>query len=310
MGERKVKEIIEIIPNISEAKREDVLEKIVDSLKKVDKLHILDVKPDKSHNRTVITMIGERETVINAGLVLYGKALELIDMRQHKGEHPRVGAVDVFPFVPIKNVTMEDCVELSKRLGEKVWNDFKIPVYFYEESATREERKNLPDIRKGEFEGFFEKIKDPKWHPDVGEPVVHPTAGVTVIGARMPLIAYNINLGTSSIDIANKIAKAIRHISGGFRYVRAIGVMLEERNIAQVSINMTNYKKTPLFRVMEMVKAEAERYGVPVIGSEIVGLIPEEALIEVADFYLRLENFTPDQILERKIEKILEEKEI
>ncbi len=305
-----MKEIIEVIPNISEAKREDVLEKIVDSLKKVDKLNILDVKPDKSHNRTVITMIGERETVINAGLVLYGKASELIDMKEHKGEHPRVGAVDVFPFVPIKNVSMEDCVKLSKKLGEKVWNDFKIPVYFYEESATREERKNLPDIRKGEFEGFFEKIKDPKWHPDVGEPVVHPTAGVTVIGARMPLIAYNINLGTSSIDIANKIAKAIRHISGGFRYVRAIGVMLEEKNIAQVSINMTNYKKTPLFRVMEMVKAEAERYGVPVIGSEIVGLVPEEALIEVADFYLRLENFTPDQILERKIEKILEEKEI
>lgn len=306
MGERKVKEIVEVIPNISEAKREDVLKKIIEPLEKFEGAYLLDVKPDKSHNRTVITMIGEGEDILQAGIALYRKAVELIDMREHKGEHPRVGAVDVFPFVPIKNVSMEYCVELSKRLAEKVWDEFKIPVYFYEDSATREERKNLPDIRKGEFEGFFEKIKDPKWYPDVGEPVVHPTAGVTVIGARMPLIAYNINLGTSSIDIANKIAKAIRHISGGFRYVRAIGVMLEERNIAQVSINMTNYKKTPLFRVMEMVKAEAERYGVSVTGSEIVGLVPEEALFDVADFYLKLENFSYDQILERKIEKTLE----
>lgn len=305
-----MKEIVEIIPNISEAKREDVLEKIIEPLKNFEKAFLLDIKPDKSHNRTVITMIGEGEALVEAGVALYRKAVELIDMKEHRGEHPRVGAVDVFPFVPIKNVSMEYCVELSRKLAERVWNEFKIPVYFYEESATREERRNLPDIRKGEFEGFFEKIKDPKWYPDVGEPSVHPTAGVTVIGARMPLIAYNINLGTSSIDIANKIAKAIRHISGGLRYVRAIGVMLEERNIAQVSINMTNYKKTPLFRVMEMVKSEAERYGVPVIGSEIVGLVPEEALIDVADFYLRLENFSYDQILERKIEKTLEEKGI
>ncbi|MGQ9619228.1 MAG: glutamate formimidoyltransferase [Candidatus Aminicenantia bacterium] len=305
-----MREIIEAIPNISEAKREDVLEKILAPLREVEKLCLLDVKPDKSHNRTVMTMIGEREVLLEAGLLLYRKAVELIDMRNHKGEHPRVGAIDVFPFVPIKNVTMEDCVELSRKLGEKVWAEFKIPVYYYEESATRDERRNLPDIRKGEFEGFFEKIKDPKWYPDVGEPVVHTTAGVTIIGARMPLIAYNINLGTSSIDIANKIAKAIRHISGGLRYVRAIGVMLEDRNIAQVSINMTNYKKTPLFRVMEMVKSEAERYGVQVIGSEIVGLVPEEALIDVADFYLRLENFSYDQLLERKIEKALEEKGI
>lgn len=305
-----MKEIVEVIPNISEAKREDVLEKIIEPLNKLKDVYLLDIKPDKSHNRTVITMIGEGNAVIEAGRVLYKKAVEFIDMRNHKGEHPRVGAVDVFPFVPIKNVSMDYCVELSRKLAKIVWDEFKIPVYFYEESATREERKNLPDIRKGEFEGFFEKIKDPKWYPDVGEPVVHSTAGVTIIGARMPLIAYNINLGTSSIDIANKIAKAIRHISGGFRYVRAIGVMLEERNIAQVSINMTNYKKTPLFRVMEMVKSEAERYGVPVIGSEIVGLVPEEALFDVADFYLRLENFTYDQILERKIEKALEEKEI
>lgn len=305
-----MKEIVEVIPNISEAKREDVLEKIIEPLKKLRDVYLLDIKPDKSHNRTVITMIGEGGAVLEAGRVLYKKAVEFIDMRNHKGEHPRVGAVDVFPFVPIKNVSMDYCVELSRKLAKIVWDEFKIPVYFYEESATREERKNLPDIRKGEFEGFFEKIKDPKWYPDVGEPVVHTTAGVTIIGARMPLIAYNINLGTSSIDIANKIAKAIRHISGGFRYVRAIGVMLEERNIAQVSINMTNYKKTPLFRVMEMVKSEAERYGVPVIGSEIVGLVPEEALFDVADFYLRLENFTYEQILERKIEKTLEEKEI
>lgn len=305
-----MKEIVEVIPNISEAKREDVLEKIIEPLKNLKNVSLLDIKPDKSHNRTVLTMIGEGDAVLEAARALYKKAIEFIDMRNHKGEHPRVGAVDVFPFVPIKNVSMDYCVELSRKLAKIVWDEFKIPVYFYEESATREERRNLPDIRKGEFEGFFEKIKDPKWYPDVGEPVVHPTAGVTIIGARMPLIAYNINLGTSSVDIANKIAKAIRHISGGFRYVRAIGVMLEDRNVAQVSINMTNYKKTPLFRVMETVKSEAERYGVPVIGSEIVGLVPEEALFDVADFYLKLENFTYDQILERKIEKSLEEKEI
>ncbi|MEW6457141.1 MAG: glutamate formimidoyltransferase [Acidobacteriota bacterium] len=301
-------EIIEAIPNVSEAKRENVLNEIISSLREIENIVVLDVKPDKNHNRTVITIIGDRKGLYSTAKVLYKKALELIDLREHIGEHPRIGTVDVFPVVPIRNVSMEDCVAFSKELGKMVADEYKIPVYLYEESATKEERKDLPNIRKGEFEGLFEKIKDPNWYPDFGEPVVHPSAGATVIGARMPLIAYNINLGTSSVEIANKIARAIRHISGGLRYVRAMGVMLEDRNIAQVSINMINYQKTPLYRVMELVKAEASRYGVNVIGSEIVGLVPEEALFSVADFYLKLENFSFDQILERKIHKALEEK--
>jgi len=235
--------------------------------------------------------------------MLYENAVRFIDLTVHKGEHPRAGAVDVVPFVPIKNVSTEDCVNLAKRVAEAVANKFNIPVYLYEDAASSEERRDLAAIRKGEFEGFFEKIKDPKWKPDYGPDRVHPTAGITVIGARMPLIAYNINLNTSSVEIAKNIAKAIRHSSGGMRYVKALGMMLHDRNIAQVSINLTNYKQSPIFRVFELVKREAQRYGVSIISSEIVGLVPQEALIEAAEYYLQLENFDKLQILENKIQQ-------
>lgn len=300
-----LKEIIECVPNISEGQREEIIEDILEPIKKMKGVKLIGVSPDKSHNRTVITMIGNRESLYKAVLKLYEGAIKNIDLRIHKGEHPRAGAVDVVPFVPIRNVSTEDCIELAKRVGSEVAKRFNIPVYLYEDAATKEERRDLANIRKGEFEGFFEKIKQAEWKPDFGPDEVHPTAGVSIIGARMPLIAYNINLNTSSVDIAKKIARSIRNSSGGLRYVKALGMMLHERNIAQVSINLTNYKLTPIFRVFEMVKREAQRYGVSVLSSEIVGLTPMEALIDVADFYLQLENFNYDQILENKLQEEL-----
>ena len=296
-----MKEIIECVPNISEGQREDVIQMIVQPLREIKDLKLLSVSSDKDHNRTVITVMGTRESLYEGIIKLYGKAVQYIDLRKHKGEHPRAGAVDVCPFVPIKNITAEDCIELAKKVASAIAEQFKIPVYLYEDAATKEDRKDLATIRKGEFEGFFDKIKLPQWAPDYGERAVHPSAGVTVIGARMPLIAYNINLNTSSVDIAKKIAKVIRHSGGGLRYVKALGMMLHDRNIAQVSINMTNYKLSSLSRVFEMVKSEAARYGVYIVGSEIVGLVPQESLIDVAEFYLQLENFNSNQILENKI---------
>jgi glutamate formiminotransferase len=212
-----------------------------------------------------------------------------------------MGAVDVSPFIPLKNATMEECVALAKRVGQRIWERFQFPVYLYEEAATRPERKDLATIRKGQFEGFSKKISEPEWAPDFGERKIHPTAGVVAVGARMPLIAFNINLGTSDLEIAKKIAKAVRQADGGLRFVKALGFNLEERGIVQVSMNMTDYKKTPLFRVFEMVTREAQRYGVPIVGSEIVGLVPQEALDQVADFYLQLEDFQSEQILENRL---------
>lgn len=298
-----MKEVIECVPNISEGKRDEIVQQIVNPLRNIKDLKLLSVSSDKDHNRTVITLIGTRKSLYKGIILLYEKAIKNIDLTKHKGEHPRAGAVDVVPFVPIKSVTTEDCIELAKKVGEEVAKRFNVPVYLYEDAATKEERRDLAAIRKGEFEGFFEKIKDPQWKPDYGLCQVHPTAGVTVIGARMPLIAYNINLNTSSVEIAKSIAKAIRHSSGGMRYVKALGMMLHDRNIAQVSINLTNYKLSPIFRVFEMVKREAQRYGVSIIGSEIVGLVPQEALIDVAEYYLQLENFDKLQILENKLQQ-------
>ncbi len=298
-----MREIIECVPNISEGKRDEVVEQIVAPLRTIKDLKVLSVSSDKDHNRTVITLIGTRDSLFNGVILLYENAIKYIDLTVHKGEHPRAGAVDVVPFVPIKNITTDDCVALAKKVADEVANRFNIPVYLYEDAATKEERKDLAAIRKGEFEGFFEKIKDANWQPDYGPNKVHPTAGITVIGARMPLIAYNINLNTPSVEIAKSIAKAIRNSSGGMRYVKALGMMLHDRNIAQVSINLTNYKLSPIFRVFEMVKREAQRYGVSILSSEIVGLVPQEALIETAEYYLQLENFDSLQILENKIQQ-------
>ncbi|MBC7222097.1 glutamate formimidoyltransferase [Candidatus Bipolaricaulota bacterium] len=299
--------LVECVPNVSEGRNKDSIGAMAAAIRSVPKVRLLDVQSDPDHHRTVFTFVGEPEGVAEAVLQLFAAALPRIDLRVHRGEHPRMGAVDVVPFVPVRGVSMEDCVALAKDVGREIWERFRVPVYLYGEAATRPERADLSEIRKGEFEGFFEKIKDPKWAPDFGEPMVHPTAGVTAVGAREFLIAFNVNLGTSDIRVAKEIAKAVRFSSGGLRYVKALGMELRERGIVQVSMNLTNFKKTPLPRVLELVRREAQRFGVSVVGTEIVGLIPEEVLVQVAEYYLQLEGFSLSQILERRIEEALRE---
>jgi glutamate formiminotransferase len=296
-------EIIESVPNFSEGRRQEVIDDIVGAVKAVPGIRVLDVKPDADHNRTVLTIVGDRKSLVKAAQALFEKAVKHIDLRQHKGEHPRMGAVDVFPFVPISGVTTEDCIALSKEVGEMVAEKFKIPVYLYEESATRPERQNLANIRRGQFEGFAEKIKEPDWKPDFGPEEIHPSAGVVAIGARPFLIAFNVNLDTPDLSIAEAIGKQIRHIGGGLRFVKAMGVKLEERNITQVSMNLTNYKKTPIYMAVELVRVLARRWGVNIVGCQLIGMSPAEAFYDVADFYLGLENFSYDQIIEAKLAK-------
>lgn len=303
-----MKRIIECIPNFSEGRRTDVVEKIVSAIKSIPGVVLLDSESDPDHNRSVVTFVADPDHIVDAAIAGARAAAELIDLNNHTGEHPRMGATDVIPFVPISNVTMEDCISLARQCGQRMWNEVGIPVYLYEKAATRPERENLAAIRKGQFEGIRDEITTKETRrPDFGEPSVHATAGITAVGARPPLIAYNVNLRTSDVEIANKIARAVRHQTGGLRYVKALGFELKDRNIVQVSMNMVNYEGTPLFRVFEMIKREAERYGVPVVGSEIVGLVPQHALNMVADFYLQLENFTENQILEHRLQAAVEE---
>lgn len=293
--------LIECVPNFSEGRNKEIVEKIVDEIRKVDEVKLLDYSMDKDHNRSVVTFIGEPEKVIEAAFNACKVASELIDMRYHTGEHPRMGATDVIPLIPISDVTMEECVELSKMLGKRIGEELGIPVYLYEKSATKPYRENLADIRRGQYEGMTEKLKQEGWEPDYGPRELNVKAGVTAVGARMPLVAFNVNLGTNDINIAKKIAKAVRASSGGFMYCKALGIEIKERNIVQVSMNMVDYTKTPLYRVFDVIEREAKRYGVNVIGSEIVGLVPMAALIDVADYYLRLENFDYSQVLERRM---------
>lgn len=296
-----MEKLVECVPNFSEGRRADVIEAIVGEIRKIDGVKLLDVKPDASHNRTVVTFVGEPEAAKQAAFSACKKAAELIDMEKHQGEHPRIGATDVIPFVPVRGVTMEECVQLANELGQEIAEKLEIPVYLYEAAAKMPSRVKLPDIRKGEYEGLKQDITKPERHPDYGPPRMHPTAGATVVGARQFLIAFNINLGTSDVTIAKKIANAIREARGGYKYCRAIGVMLEDRNIAQVSINMVDYTGTPLYRVFETVKSEAARYGVNVVGSEIIGMVPLQALLDVAEFYLRLEGFERKQVFEENL---------
>lgn len=294
--------IIECVPNISEGRNKDVVEAVIDEIRAVPGVTLLDYSSDESHNRTVITFLGEPARVADAAVAVARKAAQLIDLTKHTGEHPRMGAVDVIPFIPIKEVSVEEAVELSKQVAQRVWEEASMPVFLYEDSASAPHRQNLAAIRKGQFEGMAEKVKEDKWEPDFGGRTIHPTAGVVAVGARMPLVAYNINLSTSDIEIASKIAKIIRRSSGGFDCVKALGVMLEDRNIAQVSINMTNFNKTPLYRVTELVRAEAARWGVHIVGTELIGLAPMKALIDAAEYYLQIENFDFDkQVLENHI---------
>lgn len=294
--------IVECIPNFSEGRDEVVIQQLVSVAKSVPDVLLLDYSADPGYNRSVFTLAGSPEGIEEAAFLLCKTAADLIDMTRHNGEHPRMGATDVIPFVPVRDCTAEDCVALSKRVAQRIGEELSIPVFLYEDSATAEHRKNLAAIRKGQFEGMPEKLAQPQWAPDYGPATVHPAAGVTAVGARMPLIAFNVNLSTDNVDIANAIAKTIRGSSGGYKYCKAIGVLLEERGIAQVSMNMVNYEGTPLYRVVEAIKSEAARWGITVTGSELIGLAPAKALIDCAEYYLKIENFDyGTQVLENHL---------
>ena len=294
--------IIECVPNCSEGRNKEVIEYIADAVRAVPGVVITDYSSDESHNRSVFTIVGDPDQMAEAAFQYAKACVEKIDMTKPEGAHPRMGAVDVIPFTPVKDVAMEECIELSKKVAERIWTELGMPVTLYEESCTAPHRRNLAAIRKGQFEAMPEKLKDPQWHPDYGNQEIHPTAGIVAVGARFPLVAFNINLSTSDIEIANKIAKTIRESSGGMKWIKAIGVMLEDRNIAQVSINMINYTKTPMYRVFENVRFEAERYGVHIIGSEVIGVVPMDAMIDAAEYYLKVENFDKDsQIMEKHL---------
>ncbi len=293
--------LIECIPNFSEARRSEVIDQIVAAITSVPAVTLLDRHSDLDHNRTVLTYVGPPVDMEEATFRGIAKAAELIDLDQHRGEHPRLGATDVVPFVPISDITMQACVEIARRLGQRVGDELKIPVYLYEDAATRPENKNLENIRRGEYELLKEEIgKNPKRRPDFGPLKIEP-AGATVIGARHPLIAFNVYLTTDDVSIAKKIAKAVRHSSGGLRFVKALGLSVD--GIAQVSMNLTNFRATPLARVVEFIRREAARYGVNVRHSELVGLIPQEALVDAAQWYMQLDQFEPAQILETRLKE-------
>lgn len=293
--------IVQCVPNFSEGRDLEKIERIVQPLRGKEGVKLLNYEADKNYNRLVVTIIGEPNKVKNAVLESIGVATELIDMNKHKGQHSRFGATDVCPFIPIKDMTMDDAINLAKELGSEVSSKYNIPVFLYESAATSPERVNLATVRKGEYEGLDEKLKDTNWKPDFGDSKKHDTAGAIAIGARRPLIAYNINLDTENIEIASNIAKAIRYSSGGYRFIKAGPVEVPERKMTQVTMNLTDYTKTSMYRAFEAVKMEARRYGINVIGSEIVGLCPMEALIDVSAYYLGLENFDLNKVLETNL---------
>lgn len=293
--------ILECVPNFSEGRDKDIIEKIVEEVRKVQGVKLLDYSSDADHNRTVVTMVGGPEAVAEAAFNLTKKAAELIDMTKHSGGHPRMGATDVVPFIPIREMTAADAAEVASQVGKRIGEELGIPVYLYEDAATVPERKNLADVRKGQYEGFFEKITKPEWKPDFGPCQMNAKNGCTAVGARVPLVAFNVNLGTSNFEVADKIAKTVRFLGGGLRFVKAMGVTLEDRGIVQVSMNLVNYEKTAIYRAYEMVKMEAARYGVPVVGTEVIGLVPMQALIDCAEYYLQIENFSVEQVLEHRI---------
>jgi glutamate formiminotransferase len=292
--------LIECVPNISEGRRTALVDAVVDAVRATPGVTMLDRTSDPSHNRSVLTFAGDAATLRTAVLALFDVATRAIDLRTHTGEHPRLGAVDVVPFVPI-DATMAECVALARDTAAAVAARFDLPVFLYEEAATRPERRNLEDIRRGQFEGLSARLASPEWHPDFGPARPHATAGATVIGARAALIAFNVNLDTDRLDVARRIAAAVRYSSGGFRFVKAMGIALADRGIVQVSMNLTNHEQTPIFRVFEAVRREAARYGVAVLESEIVGLVPASALVATARYFLQLDTFRPDQVLETRL---------
>ena len=295
------KQLVQCVPNFSEGRNLENIETILNAFRGKQGVKLLDYQSDVDHNRTVVTVVGEPDPLKTALMEAVGSAIEVIDMRTHKGQHPRMGAVDVIPFIPVKKLSMRQAVDISRKFAKEVSEKYRLPVFLYEESAGRPERRNLSNIRKGQFEGMADKMKQPEWTPDFGPSKIHPTAGVTAVGARMPLVAFNVNLHTDRLEIAKDIAKKVRHSSGGLPYCKAMSVELKEKNMVQVSMNMTDYTKTALYRSFELIKTEAATYGVTVAGSEIVGLVPMEALIDTAVYYLSMKNFSTAQVLEIRI---------
>lgn len=293
--------IMECVPNFSEGRDKEKIEQIADAFRGKEGVKMLDYSSDGDHNRSVITVVGEPEPLKHAVIDAIGRAVELIDLTRHKGQHPRIGAVDVVPFIPIRNVTMEETIALSKEVAQTAAEKYHLPVFLYEKSASAPYRENLASVRKGAFEGLAGKMQLPEWQPDFGPAEPHPTAGAVAMGARMPLVAYNINLGTGDLKIANAIAGKVRHVGGGLRFCKAMGISLHDRGITQVSMNLTDYTKTAIYRAHELVRIEAQRYGVPVVGAEVIGLVPMAALIDSAAYYLGLENFSINQVLEAKL---------
>ncbi|QVK17288.1 glutamate formimidoyltransferase [Mycoplasmatota bacterium] len=293
--------IVQCVPNFSEGRDKEKIEQIVSVLKNKDKFKLVSYEADPSYNRTVVTLLGDPYAIKDAVVEMVGMTTKLIDLNHQTGEHSRMGATDVIPYIPIKDISMEECVEIAKMTAKEINEAYQIPIFLYEEAAANETRVNLAKIRKGQFEGMKDKIKLEEWHPDFGKPEIHPTAGATAVGARVPLVAFNINLDTTNMEIASKIAKSIRHSSGGFRFIKAGPAEITERGIVQVTMNITNYKKTSIYRVFETVKMEAKRYGVNVIGSEIIGLVPMEALVESLEYYLGLEGFNMEKVLETNL---------
>lgn len=292
---------IETIPNISEGRRKEVIDRIVNQISRESRIRILDVSSDPDHNRTVLTMVGEEREIRKSIVVLFETALECIDLRTHRGVHPRMGAVDVVPFIPLEGTGINECAALARDIGAEIADSFSLPVYLYEQAATRPERKSLETIRRGEFEGFPEKIRKEGWEPDFGYRQVHPTAGVVAIGARMPLIAFNVNLATTDLEIAKQISKAVRFSNGGLPHVKAIGLFLRERKLVQVSMNLVDYRKTSIHQAFDLVQSEAQGHGVKIAGTEIIGMVPRDAILAVAEHYLQIENFAPDRVLEYTI---------
>ncbi|MFY9689968.1 MAG: glutamate formimidoyltransferase [Candidatus Acidiferrales bacterium] len=301
-----MKPLVECVPNFSEGRDPAKIQAILAAIREVPHVFVLAHESDADHNRSVITLAGEPEAVVEAAVRAVGKAAEIIDLTRQTGAHPRIGATDVVPFIPVHGVTLDDCVALAKKAAHEIWRRYRVPVYLYEAAAQRPERTNLEKIRKGQFEGLREEVlANPDRAPDIGEARLHPTAGATVVGARKFLIAYNINLDTPDVEIAKKIAKTIRFSSGGMPFVKAMGVDLRARNLAQVSMNLTDFEQTPVHVVFEAVKREAAHYGAAIVGSEIVGLIPRRAIEMTADAYLKVENFSPAQVFENRLEEAL-----
>ncbi|MCK9525233.1 MAG: glutamate formimidoyltransferase [Limnochordia bacterium] len=294
-------QIVQCVPNISEGRRLEVIEAILDQVRQTEGVTLLDYSSDHDHNRSVITYVGDLASVQEASFRLTQEAVRLINMEEHQGAHPRIGAVDVIPFIPIEGLTMKECVEGAAALAERINHELKVPTYLYGEAARQSTRKNLSKIRKGNYEGLKESIQEETRHPDFGEPKMHETAGATVVGARMPLVAFNVNLGTNKKEIADTIARYVRESNGGYKNVKGMGVVLEERGQVQVSMNLENYQVTPIYRVLETIRREAARYGVPVVGTELIGLVPQQALLDVANWYLQLEDFDSNQVLENRL---------